>query len=85
MCPQLVKYSDYSGTVWVLLQSIPNLLGLLVSAVVEAKLKPSHCSWHCWSEGCLPLCESVARARPWRDGTAVGHPQTSAPAPWHWD
>ena len=38
MCLQLVRYSDYCRTVWVLLESIPSLLGLLVSAVVIAKL-----------------------------------------------
>lgn len=37
MLLQLIRYSDYCGTVWVLLESIPTLLGLLASAVVNAK------------------------------------------------
>lgn len=72
----------------VLPESIPSLLGLLVPAVVEAKLIAVSTS----STRSHPGTErdrAVSCQQPWQmprpggTGTAGGHAQTSAIAPWH--
>lgn len=72
----------------VLPESVPSLLGLLVSAVVDAKLIDVSTSSTRSPSG--TVCDrAVSCHKPWHmprpggTGTAGGPAQTSAIAPWH--